>query len=397
MYTDIVFRQSRRAFIRALRSVAVCALLPATFLALQTGLGESQTATTAPPIRLGAVLPLTGDSASWGQQGRWGIDFAVRQINARGGIQGRQIEIVFEDSQALPRLAVTAFSKLTQVDHVPAVIGDIVSATTLAMAPLAEERQVVLIAPTASAPALTKAGKFIFRVWPSDLLEGGAAANWARSQGMQKAAILHIANDYGSGLAGAFGARFESLGGKVVSIQSYGQDQTDFKPYLLRVKSEAPDVVYLVSYYKDAAQLLKQAKEIGVNRKFLGATAVESPDLLTLAGTAAEGLVYPTIVDFDPSNPTATQTRFISEFKAAYGKDPDWASSHAHDAALVILEVMKAGAITGEQIRAAIDKRRVFEGVTGPIHFDENGDVIDKQVVMKTVRGGAFVVLNSGG
>jgi branched-chain amino acid transport system substrate-binding protein len=342
-------------------------------------------------VHIGAVLPLTGASAAWGEQGRWGIDFAVRKFNESGGLDGRPVEVTYEDSQAVPRIAVTAFNKLTQVDRVSAVVGDIVSASTLAMAPLAEERHVVLIAPTSSAPAITNAGDFIFRVWPSDLLEGQAAADWAVSHGLRKVAILYIANDYGSGLANAFRKRLEKLGGQVVSTQSYGQDQTDFRPYLIRIKSEAPDLVYLVSYYKDAALALRQSKEIGVTAKFMGATAVESPDLLTLAGKAAEGLVYPTIVDFDTSNPDSKQRTFIEEFKKTYGKSPDWASSHSHDAALVILEVIKAGARTGDEIRLAIDKRRHFYGVTGAIHFDDNGDVIDKQVIMKTVRDGIFV------
>jgi len=347
-------------------------------------------------LRIGAVLPLTGDSAAWGEQGRWGIELAVAKVNKAGGVGGRRVEVVFEDSQALPRNAVNAFNKLSQVDVVRAVVGDIVSASTLAMAPLAEDRHVVLIAPTASAPAITNAGDFVFRVWPSDLLEGAAAADWAHSQRFEKVAILHIANDYGSGLAAAFRERLEGAGGKVVSVQSYAQDQTDFRPYLTRVKFESADVVYLVSYYKDAGLVLKQAREMGLTTKFLGATAVESPDLLRLAGDAAEGLIYPTIVDFDPSNPSARQKEFIDEFTAAHGKAPDWASSHAHDAALVIIEAMRSGARTGDEIRTAINTRRVFEGVTGTIRFDDHGDVVNKPVVMKTVRGGTFVALAAG-
>jgi len=346
------------------------------------------------PIRIGAVLPLSGNSAAWGEQGRWGIEMAITKANEAGSISGHRIEVIFEDSQATPRIALTAFNKLTQVDGVDAVVGDIVSATTLAMAPLAEERNVTLIAPTASAPAITNAGTFIFRVWPSDLLEGVAAADWARAQHIDKVAILHIANDYGAGLATTFRTQLEGTGGQIVSVQSYAQDQTDFKPYLTRVKYESPDLIYIISYYKDAGLILKQAREMGIATRFLGATAVESPDLLLLAGSAAEGLVYPTIVDFDPSNPTPHQKVFIDEFTKMYGKSPDWASSHAHDAMLVIIEALKSGARTGDEIRAYIDKRRIFEGLTGKIHFNDNGDVIDKPIVMKEVRDGKFVVLS---
>jgi branched-chain amino acid transport system substrate-binding protein len=341
-------------------------------------------------IKIGAVLPLTGDSAAWGDQGRKGIEAAVKEVNDSGGINGELIEVVYEDSQANPRLAVSAISKLISVDKVPAVVGDIVSATTLAMSPLAEEKQVVLIAPSASAPAISDAGKFIYRVWPSDLLEGSELAKWAQGQGYKRVSVLYISTDYGLGLSKVFQQTFESLGGSVPSTQGYAQDETNFKPYLARVKSENPDAVYLISYYKDAALALKQAKEIGLNAQFFGATAVESPDLVKLAGNAAEGLIYPTIVDFDPANPNDNQRAFIERFRTAYKTEPDWASSHAHDAFLVIAEAMRSGARTGEEIRQAIDKKREFSGVTGRIIFNEKGDVIDKPVAIKTVRNGKF-------
>ena len=131
------------------RTLTGLALIIALF-----GCSKPQPTQSAPkPVRIGAVLPLTGESADWGKQGRWGIEAAVRDVNAGGGVGGRPLEVIFEDSQALPRRAVPAFSKLASVDHVPAVVGDIVSASTLAMAPLAEEQKIVLVAPTSSAPA----------------------------------------------------------------------------------------------------------------------------------------------------------------------------------------------------------------------------------------------------
>jgi branched-chain amino acid transport system substrate-binding protein len=348
-------------------------------------------------IKIGAVLPLTGDSAAWGDQGRKGIETAVKEINDSGGINGRPIEVVYEDSQANPRLAVSAISKLISVDKVPAVVGDVVSATTLAMAPIAEEKQVVLVAPSASAPAISDAGKFIYRVWPSDLLEGSELATWANGQGYKRVAILHIATDYGLGLSKVFQQTFESLGGAVPSTQSYAQEETSFKPYLARIKSESPDAVYLISYYKDAALALKQAKEIGLNTQFFGATAVESPELIKLAGQAADGLIYPTIVDFDPTNPNDNQRTFIERFRAAFKTDPDWASSHAHDALLVIADAMRAGARSGDQIRQEIDRRREFSGVTGRIIFNEKGDVIEKPVAIKIVENGKFELFKKRG
>ena len=344
-------------------------------------------------VKIGAALPLTGDSAAWGRQGRWGIEAATNEINASGGIQGRQLDVVFEDTQAIPRVAIGAISKLISVNGVPAVVGDIMSATSLAMSPIAEEKKVILMVPTASAPALTNAGRFIYRVWPSDDVEGSFLAKWAAERRIRRICILHISTDYGLGLAEIFRKRFEALGGAVPSVQSYAQDETDFRPYLARIKAQAPEAVYMISYYKDGALILRQARETGVKAHFLGATAVESTELLKLAGAAAEGLIYPTIADFDQSNPTPVQKAFIDRFRATYKTDPDWAASHTHDALLVIAEAMRAGAQTGDAIRQEIDRRHSFDGVTGRITFDQNGDVVGKKVVMKTIKNGAFMIL----
>lgn len=184
----------------------------------------------------------------------------------------------------------------------------------------------------------------------------------------------------------------EQKGNKVILTQGYKQDETDFKPVLLRIKSAKPDAVYLVSYYKDAGLVLRQAKEIGLKTQFFGATAVESPKLIEIAGDAAEGLIYPIITDFDPENPTPVAKRFIENFKKKFGVAPDWVSSHSHDAVIVVAEAMKKGGATGPGIKKAIDSQRRFEGVTGKIVFDENGDVIDKPVTIKTVRNGKFEV-----
>ena len=351
-----------------------------------TAFSESQPGS----VKIGAVLPLTGDSSAWGEQGKYGIELAVEEINAKGGINGKKLEVVYEDSQAIPKYAVTSIQKLINVDKVPAVAGDMVSATTLAMAPIAEKSKTVLIAISASAPAITNAGEYIYRVWPSDLLEGSVLAEFAAKNKYRKVCILFIQTDYGTGLRDAFKKTLEQKGGKVLLTQGYKQDETDFKSALLKVKSKKPDAVYIVGYYKDSGLILKQAKEIGLKTQFFGATAVESPKLIEIAGDAAEGLIYPIITDFDPEHPTPVANQFIEHFKKKFGIAPDWASSHAHDAVVVIAEAMKKGGATGTGIKKAIDFQRRFEGVTGKIIFDENGDVIDKPVTIKTVRHGKF-------
>lgn len=371
--------------LRALAGILLCLIVILAWVTFS----ESQSGT----IKIGAVLPLTGDSAAWGEQGKYGIELAVEEINAKGGINGKKLKVIYEDSQAVPKNAVTSIQKLINVDKVPAVVGDIVSATTLAMAPIAEKSKTVLIAISASAPAITDAGEYIYRVWPSDLLEGSVLAEFAAKNKYRNVCILYIQTDYGTGLRDAFNKTLAQKGGKVLLTQGYKQDETDFKPALLKMKGNKPDAVYIVGYYKDSGLVLRQAKEIGLRTQFFGATAAESPKLIEIAGDAAEGLIYPIITDFDPENPTPVAKEFIEKFEKKFGVAPDWASSHSHDAVVVIAEAMKKGGATGTGIKKAIDSQKYFEGVTGKIVFDENGDVIDKPVTIKTVKEGKFVAL----
>lgn len=341
-------------------------------------------------VVIGAILPLTGNSAAWGEQGKYGIELAVEELNAKGGIKGRHIEVVYEDSKAVPKDAVSAVRKLISADKVPAIIGDIVSATTLAVAPIVEKEKVVLMGISCSAPPISQAGEYVFRVWPSDLLEGSTLAQYLANKGYKSICVLHMQNDYGSGLAKVFQETFVGRGGKVPLVQAYTQEEVDFKPYLRKIQSFPHDGIYIMGYYQDAALILKQAKEIEIKTKFFGATAVENPKLLEVAGIAAEGLIYPTITDFDVKNPSPVAKDFIEKFKKRFGVDPDWASSHAYDATLVVCEAMKEGGLSGAEIRKTIDSTRKFSGVTGNIIFDDNGDVIDKPVTIKIVKDGKF-------
>lgn len=345
-------------------------------------------------IKIGAILPLTGDAAAWGEKGKKGIDLAVDQINEHGGIDGKQLKVIYEDTQALPRLGVTAVTKLVNVDKVPVVIGDIVSATTLAAAPVAEKNQVVLLAPTASAPAITDAGDYIFRIWPSDLVEGKAMAKFAAENDYKEIGILYIQNDYGIGLKNAFSDTYTQMGGKVVADVAYKQDETDFRSHLSKLNSNNPKAIYLISYYKDAALALKQASELGIQCQFLGATAVQDPKLIEIAGKAAEGLIYAIPSGFDPENKSAIVRNFKEAYNKKYSEDPNFVAAHCYDAVNLIAHVMRKSGITSTLIMPELAKIMGFQGVTGEITFDENGDVI-KPVDIKVIKNGNFEMYGS--
>jgi len=223
------------------------------------------TPATGEPIKIGAILPLTGDGAKYGEEARNGVDLAVEYENSHGGIHGRPISVVYEDDKGTSKDAVAAIHKLITVDKVPVVIGAMYSSTTLAIAPIAEENHVVLFSPSASTPELTHAGDYVFRNWPSDVFEGAEMARFAYSQlELRKVAILSVNLDYGLGLERVFGKTFKDLGGSVIYSEHYDQGETDFRSQVRKVKEKRPDAVYLPGYYTEIAAFLKQAREAGL-------------------------------------------------------------------------------------------------------------------------------------
>lgn len=354
----------------------------------------SRRSTTDTLARVGVLLPLTGDASSYGQKGRKAIEMAVDDFNAREGASGKKIAAVFEDSKGNAKDGVSAAQKLITVDKVPAIVGDALSSVTLPVAAIAESKQVVLLSPCSSAPALTQAGKFIYRIWPSDLAEGKAAAEFAVSRGFKQVAILHLNNDYGNGIADIFTKLFATEDRKVVMRSAYADTTTDWRAIVTPLASKGADVVYLAGYYKDTAALLRTAAELGIKTQFIGTTAIEDDNLIKLAGAAAEGIVYPLATGFDAASSDPTSKAFAASFQKRFGSEPGWMEAHAYDSFMLICDAIKSssGNVTGEAIRNHLDHLGTYHGVTGDIKFDENGDVI-RGVVLKTVKDGRFIRL----
>lgn len=343
--------------------------------------------------RIGILFPMTGDAGEYGVKGRKAIELALEQINSAGGVDGKPVKVVYEDSKADPSVGVTAIQKMISIDKVSAVVGDIVSSVSIPAAAVAEKNNVVMIAPTSSAPALTNAGKFIYRVWPSDLLEGEAAGNYAKEKGYKKAVIFHLNNDYGNQIADIFKKNYESKTQRVVDDEAYSEKNTSYRGMLSKISMMNPDVIYIAGYYEDTAQILKEARELGIRAQFMGATAIEDNKFIELAGKAAEGIIYPLASGFDAKSNDPITKKFVVDFEKKYGYEPGWVESHCYDAFMLIVNAMKkTGKVDGDSIRKYLDDMGTYNGVTGKIKFDANGDVT-KPVIFKTVKDGQFEVL----
>lgn len=341
-------------------------------------------------IRIGAILPLTGDNGTYGVLLKRGMDLAVDEINSHGGVNGKKLMVIFEDSQADSSKAVSAFNKLVTVDKVPMVIGDMFSSSTLAIAPIAEKNKIVLMSPTASAIELTNAGDYVFRIYPSDSYDGMYLANylWNRLQ-VKTASILYLQVASISALTQVFKERFELLGGKILSVESYKEGDTDFRSLLLKAKNAEPEIIFIPGYLREMAMMLRQAKELGIKKPFLSISTFFDPKILTLASDAAEGVLFSSPA-FDPSSNLPEIKKFVNMFEAKYNEIPNILAGYGYDVVNITFSALKSiNNVTSDNIKAALYNINNYPGVTGKTAFDSNGDVV-KELRMMQVKNTSF-------
>ncbi len=346
----------------------------------------------AKEITIGAILPLSGETATYEVALKRGMDLAIDEINARGGIEGRKLAFLFEDSQGEPSKGVNAFNKLARANKVPMVIGDMFSATTLAIAPIAEKQKIVLLSPTASAIDLTNAGDYIFRIYPSDSYDGAylAAFAWDKLKARTSSNIFLQVTSIAA-VSQVFEQKFESLGGGVLRKESYKEGDTDFRSQLMKASKGNPDLIFIPGYLREMALLLKQAKELGIKKPFLSISTFYDPKILELAGEAAEGLLFSSPT-FDPEEETPEVERFVTLFKSKYDNQvPDILAGYGYDVVNIAAKALaSAKNITPEEIKAALYNIKNYPGITGKTSFDSNGDVIKELRIMQ-VKNGKFI------
>ena len=340
-------------------------------------------------ISIGAVLPLSGDAAHWGIPARTGAEMAVEEINHAGGIGGRSLALVVEDDRCSPADGVSAFNTIMASAKPPvAVLGAVCSGVTLALAPLAESRKVVLISPASTSPKLTGAGDFIFRVVPSGSVRGKVFAEYLyHDRGLRKLAVMYINNEGGMGGSSAFKKRFTALGGTVVIEQSYAQGTTDLRAQLMKIKAANTEGVLIGSYPPDTVAVLQQAREIHLQQPlFFTTEAVQNPEVLRQAGDAAEGATY--ILAAPPAGEAVE--KFTAAYEAKFGKEPELFAAEGYDVIRLIAEAIAgttAESLNGSGIRDFLRRVRDYAGASGTISFDQSGDVI-KPYAIKRIEGG---------
>lgn len=344
-------------------------------------------------IKIGAILPLTGDAAQWGIPPQKGAQLAVEQINKKGGINGRHLELIIEDSRAEPKEGISAFNKLIAIQDTKIVIGAVASSVTLAIAPLAERNQVLLISPASTSPKISQAGDFIFRVIPSDDLRGKVFAEYLfNDANIHSISILYINNEGGVGNKETLKNRFVQLGGEIVTEEAYSQTATDLRTQLTKIKSAQTQALVVVSYPKDTILVIKQSLELNLGKPLYFQTeAVEDPQVLREAGVAAEGAIYilPAAAKGEMS------TKFSKNYQKKYGQEPGLFAAEAYDIVYLIasaLEVNSEMNVPSDVIRDYFYNLKGYSGASGKIAFDENGDVQKPMAIKQIINGQPYLI-----
>jgi branched-chain amino acid transport system substrate-binding protein len=314
---------------------------------------------------------------------------AVEQLNANGGINGQPIEILYEDDQMSPKVATNAIQKLSTADKVPVILGAFGSTVTLAIAPIAERNKIVLLSASSTADKIRDAGDYIFRNVPPNARQAQTASDFCLA-GLHahKAAILAMNNDYGVSLRDEFLHDFKVGGGTIVASETYNPASTDYRTQLVKIGASKPDVIFFPGHYQESASILKQAVQLGIKTPFIGGDGSYSPDLIKVAGTAAEGSYY-TMMAMGYGSADKEISSFTTAFKRKYGEEPGVYSAYAYDAVNLIADAVKRGGYTADGIKRSLYETKNFKGVTGITRFDSNGEV-DKPFYIYQVKSGTF-------
>lgn len=340
------------------------------------------------PLVVGAVVAESGAVADYGREVRKGIELALEDANAAGGFHGKPIGIVFKDDQTRAEVGEQVTRELIEIDKVPAIIGAVSSPVTLRIAPLCEENRVVLISPTASAPSITAAGEYVYRVYPSDLLEGTSIADFARDLGLERVVVVAVDDEFGAGLRDVFTQKFSSKYRQVIETLMFPiDDRPKLADVARKVAALAPEGVYVAAYATDIGEFLKDLRASGSDAIVMGNSGF-TDKVLQIAGTAAENLVYPQ-PSFDPDSEDPATRKFVTAFRAKYGSAPSRFAAHGYDAFQVLAKAIREGDSTHpDNIRIGLTAIDNFQGASGRLAFDSNGDIVQYPRIF-VIRNGA--------
>ncbi|MDF2613880.1 MAG: livK3 [Clostridia bacterium] len=384
------------ASMKKILSVLLCMCMSASIL---VGCGGSkEAAADADVIKIGVFEPLTGANAAGGELEVEGMKLANKLYPE---VLGKKVELVIADNKSDKAEATTAAARLIEKDKVSAILGSWGSSLSIAAGDLVKNNKVPAIGASCTNPMVTQGNDYYFRVCFLDPFQGTVMANYAFKQGYKKAAIIQeVSNDYAVGLAKFFTDAFVKLTGdesSIVEVGNYNTNDQDFSGILTNIKEKNPDVIFAPGNFTESALIIKQARSLGITAPFIGGDTWETSEFIQVGGKEVEGAVLSTF--FDDTAPANDEAKkFVEEYKKEYPNRESVAAVSAlgYDAYILTLKAIEtAGSADPQKIRDAIAATKDFQGVTGKITINEQGDADKNTAVIKTVKDGKFTYLDT--
>jgi len=332
----------------------------------------------ADTVKIGFVGPLTGSLASVGESSLAGAELAVKELNDKGGILGKKVELIAEDDKCSADGA-NAITKLINVDKVVAITGPDCSSSASAALPIAQKSGVPVVIRWASAPPLAKIGDYIYRVYPSDAFQGKFVAEYIfNTLNKTKVAVLYVKNDWGQGITDVFVDRFKELGGEVVYQEGVLEDSRDLKTQVSDVKNSNAEILFAPLHTATGVAGLQQMKELNLTLPIIGGDVFESAEVQDTP--AAKGVQFSAAIITNPKE-------FEQKVTEVTGRDGSKVTAPlSYDSVMVIAQAIeRAGSLNKASIKDALAKTS-YDGIAFPkIEFDADGDLLDARYEIKTI------------
>lgn len=335
-------------------------------------------------INILVPAPFTGDAASYGNVVKEGIEIALSELE--GDPVKQKLNIIYQDSKLSNKEIVNILQQELAM-HPISVVMPVSTGEALALAPICNKNKVVLLPPLADGDQLSEARPYFFRVSPASSFQGRVLADKMRENGISKAAVLYLSDAWGQGLSSKFKEYFIAKNGNVIAMESCNPGQTDLRTQLQKIKTAQPEALLIILHPTETIPALKQIRELGINTNLYGGDTFSNKTIYNEAAELAQGVIF--ALPAKPENEIFT--KFSAAYKARYGTDADINAAAARDALMIVAEAVRKGAMTGDAIKVSLDGNTDgFNGATGLIKWDKDGNVISKKYEIYIVKGAGY-------
>jgi len=338
-------------------------------------------------VKIGALLPLTGGVSAFGDLVKKGIELAHDE---RGTVLGEKIEVVYLDTRSEKTEAANGAARLVDKEGVIAIVGEVISGNSLAAGEIVEKKKVPMISPSSTNPLVTQGKKFVSRVCFIDPVQGIALAEFAsKTLKVKKVTVFtDVEQDYSVGLSNYFMERFKKYGGQVLQVQYKSGDQ-EFSAQLSQALSYGSEAIVVTGYYNEIALVAQQAKSLGYKGYILTGDGADAPELIQIGGQAVEGLYFTAHYHPD-AQITSVSKKFVDAYTKKFGAKPSTFAALGYDAYMLLVEAIdRAKSKDPEKIAAAVRSIQNFQGATGIITIDSNGNP-NKDIIIEVVKNKQF-------